>query len=1095
MEHVTSLESRMISMMLDKIGSLPSLLLTHLKSNWKRGMVISFGVFIVMLILNDALFLASSLSAYQINRQPPNNAFVPDWGAKLHFQASDINFLQKGFQKDSSQLKQEFQAIMEEAMQKGNLHVKDDLSTYLGLDINGYLRMKDLTSDPSYDETFLQVDVIGLDESILEHLGLSTTGASIIVLDLDYVNVVINEDVSNDVHDEYLPENDTILGIIDPSRGTEEGLILPYNQFGGANTSYIYEYWIGELYDPVLKPFLKENSTIKLRIAPTHDNVSLLTDLVVSDVFYHSVPQLSSFGMAQSFYESSSLLTTLVALDLISGYSDQSGFFIIVPFSTLYDLLDGYFLDHSLQNSPFSSANGELYYEQEVLDYLLVLYDFSLDIEYYLNHLEELPSHWFRTRDGLQQDLGTMFNDFIPPPPSNMGPAPVIVDTSYHVGRLYSPYTIDSRISGALSAFFFVTFVLLILGIPVIILSFLAGNFAVNLAKWGLYQQVSIYKIRGMTSRQVFALMFLELLLMIALGTIASFLGAIPVTLLLLSSRNFLVFDFSPLPLVVPMEWLSRVIIIGIVLGIVFRIRMVFKLSRSPLKQSELIPLEEEPYWKRKNLDLVILAWGVVGMFFFMNLRTIVTYNLPGALIFLLGLMLLPSPIALLIGGIMFLNRFVPLVLQLLKKLAVKMDLGLPILVMRDMTLRKHVVARAILLIAYGMATATLVIGFPSNILYQDQRFQLYSVGSDFAIAHALDPQFKQNLMGNLSQFDVKIMEWQYLSSYMELKLNNGSIVTLAILGVNTSTFEEVAFFEPDFGLTTLGLHDAMKQLHEQPMTTVLISALAKKRLSLTLPTNLTFSSQNVYPFNMTTLKVVDEFRYWPRLVDHSRALEFESEFYDPYDTRTELVLVSDIRFTQFLANVSSLADKISKQEGYYLKVNGDLDTKDEVSYRLSKMNVSFEAAHAGLLIKNLEFTRMFFSIVNAFLVIALVILSVVIILLALVYQRERWKEMGVERTLGMSKKQLYAYNMISTITMNIIGIGIGLTMGLLLLGAFLNILITFSTGILPPMRVVLPISELLVFLVACGIFIGMGALLSVYISSRRSISNILKTE
>ncbi len=1026
------------------VESTISLMLTHLRANWHRALITLLSIMLVLVMISQILIVSNSFSFASIES---NQDFESGWQKDLliesYLDRADAVLAGKGFSHDLNSLVDLLKDDFQEIARASELQYQD-VKVDLIFSLNLYMTL------PANQDQFYEVKVIGLpsriyetiqedEQSIIFSVGLGSEDINPLPEDTPFPNssVIPNHYLSRQFSTSNLKVGDNVTLFAKPERISE---------------SRFLEFTIGK----IEQQFIPKTSG--------YFDLEYLNRLDLSPIYKFFLHYLS---------------------DSITNYPFLM---VVYPLEDLYDILGIFYKEHSASYFNYLLNPG-------LFSQIFINFDVSLDLGVYSQKgLGALAKAWrkvvAKVSSTINESINRAFNEnsFL----------------SQEIWVENDEKSLSSRINSAQAIFYGTVIFSTLLGIPAVILGLFAGNFAINLIKKSLFRQIGIYKTRGMSNRQVLHLLLMDLIVFSFLASLIGFLLAHPLAFVALTSRGNFDFGAAPVPLIVPTNMLTLLVILGLFLGILLRGLTIKRLTRIKIRETEKAIQDSDPYWKRKNIDIILLIWGVVGLFFFVSLRSLIFLKIPVFLVMIFSFLMLPSPIVLLVGGIMFLSRLVPLMLNGLDLAGKKIDKSIITLSFKDLSRRKHVVRRAVLVIALGTSLALILAGIPANFINYSKDRAYYQVGSDFAIYHDIDPIFEQQLRQNLSDFQFELSGWSKVRMYMGGSLADSMerFSEIKVMFINSSNFADVGFYRSSYGFPHLGMKKALQELSKDPNNSAFVSKLSKDMLNISVPSKITINSPYVPSSSLLsslTLNLIDEFSYWPNHVDFSEApIDYNYKFRDLEDVN--LVLVADLTLYLSLkqANVFSDIEQenagVQVTEGYYVKLKSG--NADEFTQALRNLKLAYQSVFDELpTIDDLGF-RAIIGSNNSIILYTMALNALTILLFAAIYQQERWKDMGVERTLGMSRKQLFQFSIVSNVTFSTISLLFGLAAGTVSLQIFMNLFLTFiSISAVPPMRIIFPFNETLLYLGMVSIAIIFGALLSVYLAARRPISNILKVE
>ncbi len=1024
-----------------RIESSLSLILTHVRANWYRSFITLLSIVLVIVMISQVLITSLSFSFAIIET---SEDFENNWQTDilLSFSHNIMNavLLKKGFPSDLTTIQSQLLSDFKNTAQEVEL---DLLNTRLDLILvlTGFMAL------PENQSELYEVTVLGINNRVYEAMSMEP------------------HPMIYSVARESPPENQN------------QGIPIPSPRIIYSN---------GQLPHAFATSTLRNGGNITIHSTPLNSKNDTLLEVSVRDVQQYWLNDNETWQNVHEGIELGLPDFNKVLTEYLRIIENFPFLVILVPLSEAFNSLDYYY-----RTNDQHGLNGSLGQPSPYpLTRVLMNFDVTINVnEYAREGIGSLEIQWNKLRERLPNDLAPTVSKLF------------FLDVAVPLINIReNGHSLALRLSTASTVFFSMVIYGLLLGLPAIVLGLFAGNFAMNLVKKPLYRQIGIYKTRGMSKRQILFLLATDLLTFSFLAAMVGFVLAHPLALISLTSRGNFEFGMEPLPIVVPTGSLQLIIGMGIALGIFLRALTIKRLAQIKIRETEGAIQDQEPYWKRKNIDFILIIWGGIGLFFYTNLRTIIFLPIPFFLIFILSFLMLPTPILLLVGGIMLLSRTVPMILRGLDHFGKKIDRGVITLSLKDLSRRKHLVRRAVLVIALGTSLALVLLGIPSNFTNYLNDRAYYIVGSEFSITHPLDPSFEQLLQQDLSRHDFEITQWAKLtiSSPVTIQESKTQVYRVKILAINSSSFEKAGFFVPEYGLSRLGLSGVLEQLRSNPNETMLISKLSKDILEVEVPGTITLdSTQTSLWDSMGILKIVDDFSYWPNFIDFQDApIDYNYQRLQDNSMDRQLVIVIDLAlYNSIKTKARVLGVSITTiEEGYYIKLNSG--NYEEFSRDLRNLGLTFDSIHDHLpSLDDLNF-RSIFGANNGIVLYTLAINVFTVLLFAGIYQQERWKDMGVERTLGMSKKQLFGFSVTSTATFAVTSLSIGLILGAIMLQVFMNLFLTFMrASAVPPFRIVYPINEMIPYLTLMFLAILIGSLIAMYLAARRPISNVLKVE
>ncbi len=665
----------------------------------------------------------------------------------------------------------------------------------------------------------------------------------------------------------------------------------------------------------------------------------------------------------------------------------------------------------------------------------------------------------------------------------------------------YYDYNIglDWRIDNSENIYYTVIFYVIAMGLPVVVMTILLGNFTMNLSKRAIRHQIGSLKARGAGSEQIFTILWLEVLVFLGIASIIIPILGEPLAGFLLRSTGILDFSGSSLVVVSPSNYIPVVILTALMLGIIFKFRSIFHNARMTVSESIQPIVELEPFWKRHNVDFFILFLGLLELFL-MNLFFDI-FEITGVIKSLLPILLLAgftAPLLFILGLTMISSRFIPRFIALLEKIPGFLDLILISFFMKDIRRRHHLLSRATIVLTLGISMMMVIFAFPMNTTSQAWQNARYTVGSDFLVTHPVNDTFQSQLETNLTNYGsvaiTPIMTVEF-RDYADRIVNQ--FKKIKILGIDPDTVMDAMYFENRFGFPRLGAEKALQELKKHPNSSLLMFSSSLKGLFLENGGNISFSSKRLSFFDKPWT-IVDTYDYWPGFVEQDDILDYEIELHVIMSIDALMNFVHEAaREISFRRN-----SYLVYRPGYLIKLNSNdyqrhQDVRRELTVGLS-LNVKAAIDQPGTYILDASsiVARSLFGSVNLVSAMSFIVLTAMLLTYGITYQKERWKELGVERVLGMNRLELFLFSMINIFLLLLITSLLGVAFGFIGTNVLMNIAQLFNTeSVFPPAVVLYPIDETMNFLAALVVMAVLGAIISAIYATRREISNILKVE
>jgi ABC-type lipoprotein release transport system permease subunit len=342
--------------------------------------------------------------------------------------------------------------------------------------------------------------------------------------------------------------------------------------------------------------------------------------------------------------------------------------------------------------------------------------------------------------------------------------------------------------------------------LPTLGMSLTLTAFASNQVKKQRDIHISNFHQRGASRQMLFTFMLFELIVFSILAVLIGFLIGWPYTLVAMKSDNFFSFAREASIPTIPteMNWM----IIGICLSVGFAIAWlsnIFSLwrkTKTTVEEAMQERVEKKPFWERFYIDIFLL---VVGFVMFITSINQIESGTSTALEFAFYFAA-PSPIFIIVGGIMLITRIYPYFIRGVSNLIFKIPkLELSAVSARNAVRRRGSTTRTIILmtLTFALTVASMII--PDSYRSFDLEDSYYELGADIVVdgVEVLNPNYKESIK------EIEGIEsYSYVSILEVSDTESGLLYSIKIMGIELDNFSKVAYQEPEYtsglGIATL---------------------------------------------------------------------------------------------------------------------------------------------------------------------------------------------------------------------------------------------------------------------------------------------------
>ncbi|MHA2339319.1 MAG: hypothetical protein ACXACX_18605, partial [Candidatus Hodarchaeales archaeon] len=241
---------------------------------------------------------------------------------------------------------------------------------------------------------------------------------------------------------------------------------------------------------------------------------------------------------------------------------------------------------------------------------------------------------------------------------------------------------------------------ILLFALPVILIAVILAYYSFGLIRRQKLQILSIYLSHGISQLQYLTFLIFEMVLTLIIAIVIGIISSIPITVFTIRTSGFFEFN-NPIflsPQMLTIDLIQFLAQYGIVLAFIINILQIINYLTFSMKEVERESVEERenPFWKRKYLDIIFLSFGL-------TFYLVTAYSIDlGSIIpsEMLSLFSLPSPILIILGSVMLIARIFPYLTQILSTYLWEKKGSLLSFSLKNITLRRYSTTRALILIS-----------------------------------------------------------------------------------------------------------------------------------------------------------------------------------------------------------------------------------------------------------------------------------------------------------------------------------------------------------------------------------------------------------
>ncbi|MFX0172588.1 MAG: FtsX-like permease family protein [Candidatus Hodarchaeota archaeon] len=580
-----------------------------------------------------------------------------------------------------------------------------------------------------------------------------------------------------------------------------------------------------------------------------------------------------------------------------------------------------------------------------------------------------------------------------------------------------------------------ITILSFFLMLPGLLITIFFAIFSSNMFLQQYKDHIDLIRLRGVSTTQLISVLVIENIISLI---IAIFLGC--------GLGAFFTMLKSGLDsLFLVQIQLSDILLWGTIFAVGIIISRILGVKRLDI-DTPLHSDSSSSFWQRNNIDILLLALGIIGnVFFFVFMfdpSFLLEFFPPGLLSILfftfIIFIFIPFPFFLLFGGIMTLSRTIRPILSIIARKLWQRFGNLLSYAITNLVRQKEASTRIIFLFSLIFSLFLAMFTVPSVIHTNNVRNAYYTVGADCYYKNQWNSTLESILETDPNIQAVVPMEISEL--YVSSSVSFEAFVLFP-------GFLEVAYFEDDFCEK-----EKVKELQETPLS-ALVNTKYLEIFKNDLGDNITVFTEE----GEVELIIVGVFHYWPKFMRIA-----------PYEPNAPPKLVITNSTLTDLVSAGVVTSQI--EEGVYIKLTTNAEI-EQIEEKLGPSNLLFaskvvQATDELIIVRLLRFQ------VDVLFVLCCLTISTGILIFGYTQLRSRTRELAVERTLGMKLLQLariFFYE-------SLISLVFSLFLGMILGTVFATSLLSIWMMMLNPSMVPKPVF----FFPWIEIFIQLGLVMSV---------------
>jgi putative ABC transport system permease protein len=626
------------------------------------------------------------------------------------------------------------------------------------------------------------------------------------------------------------------------------------------------------------------------------------------------------------------------------------------------------------------------------------------------------------------------------------------------------------------------TVILLVTG-PLIALALFLVYFSLTLVEQRKQRVIAILKVRGSSKDQLHSMMLTEALSATLIAVMVGMILSIPWTLLSLRASGILEFNNPAIPISIPGSWFWRLPLIGIVFSLNLNISSISSLSSTTIDEGEITEEKKKPFWQRIYLDLILVGISIIFW--------ILIQFIPGDLADLRSILVIVvgpfTMIIFMIGIPLVTARYFSSIIGKISDILWKNFSGMIALATRNMRKNKFSASRLVSFLILGMMLSYVSVIVPTTFIDWNNETTAYSVGSEIYIS-GLDSSNSTQL----GFLDLPEIEAYSEVTKLDIQIDNPRMIgSYTILGINTTTFEDAAFWKDNYDDNSLSEIieniDSNSSIGMQTQTMLAMGVEIGDYISIdTLDSG---GNQVKLGFDITT-----DYEYFPNLV---RSLP------DRYDDGSYYAwraygLIS-------LETAKSMAPYADNYDvGTYVNVKDNANTT-ALALLLRHLFSSNNTISVYSIDERTDdlmedpIVKLLLSSLQGMTIITVIASILAVSYFSFISLSERKREIGVFRALGMVKNQIFMLLVAEGIIILSMGILFGGLAGYTVVYIFFQFLAELfgdgGSGGVPPLNIVIPWTIVGIFTLLMFVLTLVAAAVPAQYTAKQQTGSILRAE
>ncbi|MHA1418189.1 MAG: FtsX-like permease family protein [Candidatus Heimdallarchaeaceae archaeon] len=611
---------------------------------------------------------------------------------------------------------------------------------------------------------------------------------------------------------------------------------------------------------------------------------------------------------------------------------------------------------------------------------------------------------------------------------------------------------------------------------PIIALTIILTIYAANLVRKKRDQQLTILTERGAKRSEIGSYLALESLIIGGASLIFGVIVGVPISALLTKSSGFLRFSNTTIPLQIdPASILVALMGSGGAILLIQILNTITLLKKRSIEDYGRVEKSLPKYYKY-FVDIILIVFGVVIWIIYKMPNLSDYQDLTARYV---GI---PATILVLFGSILFMQRLLPFFSKFIVKISTLFKADIISLSVREISRYQKSFVRSsiILTLSFSLVVSSIVI--PSTYQAYNTEGAYYDLGADIVIrGFPVDNNYLKDEVDTLPE-----VESSTIVRFVNLRDVQGDLsITYSVLAINATEYEQTAYFRKDFSSKPIG--ELLTQLDDPLKVLVQKDELGVLNYEIGDDISITYRAYNEsmreiigspFFYENISVSVVDEYKYWPVLVNELDLGNVRSIFY------------------HFVANIEIMN---------YIQIA----PFDVIDYLFIKGNQSYALADVAARVLSLTGgtvtnvddeifvqpdsprSSILFSAINSTLVMSFAINAIILALFASIQLIDKARELATMKAIGISTRQLLKYYLAVYLALLLFTTICGLIIGYITSTMLMGVLAINRT--IPPYSMAFPIVQLLISMSALLLAAFIGATIPTVSSSKEEIGTELR--